>query len=368
MRRLPLYAISALLLTACGEAEKPAPPDLRAEQVHALIKANTRNKSVEAAWASDMLTALRRLEQPRDQTHACALIAVIEQESGFDPDPPVAGLPAMVNKRLKQTDQHTLVKTALALRLKQTDRDGKSFAQTLELVRTERDLENWYHDFTAAYLTNGILKLLNKDIDALISTVGSMQVSVQFARDFAKQRGLQIANMRAYLYTREGGVFFGAAHLLAYPRDYSNWSFSFADYNAGHYASRNAGFQKMVARLSGARLDLDGDLLAYPDDGVPKASVTAEKIQAVLSKAGLAPDDDAIFADLKLEKAARFVETATYRRIADLHRQRYGQVVKEALPQIRLQSDKIQRRLTTAWFAERVHWRFNNCMRTRLPR
>ena len=56
-------------------------------------------------------------------------------------------------------------------------------------------------------------------------------------------------------------------------------------------------------------------------------------------------------------------DTAAYRQIAELHRQRVGYAITEAMPQIRLQSDKIQRRLTTEWFAGRVDTRYQQCLR-----
>ena len=48
--------------------------------------------------------------------------------------------------------------------------------------------------------------------------------------------------------------------------------FRFADYNAGVYASRNAALQGQVARLTGTKLALDGDLLAYEKDGEPETT------------------------------------------------------------------------------------------------
>ena len=73
--------------------------------------------------------------------------------------------------------------------------------------------------------------------------------------------------MREFLYTRAGGVRFGTARLLDYEVTYDRMLYRFADFNAGYYASRNAAFQEQLARLSGRKLALDGDLLFYDDEG-----------------------------------------------------------------------------------------------------
>jgi len=72
--------------------------------------------------------------------------------------------------------------------------------------------------------------------------------------------------------------------------------------------------------------------------------------------------DADILRDLKQEKSFGFVDTPLYRKVMQLADSRGSRVAREALPQIRLQSPKITRKLTTAWFANRVDWRYQQCL------
>ncbi len=176
--------------------------------------------------------------------------------------------------------------------------------------------------------------------------------------------------MRTEVFTRSGGVYFGIAILLDYPAPYSKILYRFADFNAGRFSSRNAAFQSAVARLSGQALALDGDLLRYKD-GAPAAepSATLSALATINGRLGLSRD--ALIRDLRLEKTPAFAQTALYARVFALADAAAGAPMpREAMPQIDLKSPKIQRKLTTAWFAERVDGSHRTCLgrdRSALP-
>ena len=75
--------------------------------------------------------------------------------------------------------------------------------------------------------------------------------------------------------------------------------------------------------------------------------------------------------DLRLEKSAAFAQTSLYGRVFAAADARAGsRLPREAMPRIDLKSPKIQRKLTTAWFAERVDGRHRTCLgrdRSALP-
>jgi hypothetical protein len=166
-----------------------------------------------------------------------------------------------------------------------------------------------------------------------VNTIGSMQVAVRFAAQYEaekhrKELSLEyIWAIRDRLYTREGGLYYGALLLLGYETGYSLKLHRFADFNAGRYASRNAAFQATVAILPGKKLILDGDLLA--------------------------------------EKAYGFNRTNTYKTIIGRYKKQKGVNPPYArVPDIALQSEKISkgRKMTTGKFAASVTRRYHRCM------
>ena len=356
-----------MMAAGCDKKEEPAKPRLLStKQTASLIRLSSSSRMAAAPWAEDIHASLLKLRLEPTKRNICTTISIIEQESNFQADPPVRGISRMLFDRIEAAKKNFVMANLLDMRLKQKAENGKTFLDNAKRLKTERDLEEWYKEFAATKITSPILSLLKKDLDSLISTIGSMQVSVKFAERFAQKNHVAFdGDLRAYLYTREGGVYFGMAHLLEYPADYSADIYRFADYNAGQYASRNAGFQRMVARLSGRKLAADGDLLRH-DGSAPEQSETYLAVVDALLKNGESAIRQNITSDLDEGAGPGFGGTSTYATIQSIYKAKYGNPILADLPEIDLHSDKISRPLTTKWYANRVNGRFERCMRERI--
>ncbi|MBX7136284.1 MAG: DUF1615 domain-containing protein [Fimbriimonadaceae bacterium] len=310
-------------------------------------------------WAADIADAFAALSLPPRPELICGVIGVIGQESGFEADPVIPGLGKIAEQELERRRQkygvpRVLLDAALAMK----SPDGHSYKERIDSVHTERQLSAVYEDFIGGVpLGERLLGRYNP-----IRTIGPMQVSFEFIAEYARQHPAYALGRGNYLravgFSRPGGIYFGAAHLLDYSAPYDSPIYRFADYNAGRYASRNAAFQAAVARLSGIQLALDG-VLTRPGDSLTD---TARAALALGPRLGLNPDQ--ILRELRLERAEAFENTELYRRVFKLADERAGApLLRAILPQIKLAGPKIQRNyLTTAWFAERVNSRYRACL------
>jgi len=359
MQRFAVLATASALLVA-GCASKPSPPAVDPDAVRAKIRglmparvANTES------WAFDIYAAFEDLDVPATTEHMCGVLAVIEQESNFQVDPPVPGLPAIARREIdaRARDHHIpklLVSAALDLR----SPDGSSYGERLGRARTERDLSELFEDFIGGVpLGERLFGDLNP-----VRTGGPMQVSIAFAERQAKQRRYpypMTGTIRAEVFTRRGGLYFGIAHLLDFAASYDDMLFRFADYNAGHFASRNAAFQNAVNIASGKRLELDGDLLI---EGSSEPSATELAIRPLGGRLDLS--DAQIRSALEHGDEAEFERSALYARMMALaDAVPPGRPVPRAMvPRIALKSPKITRNLTTDWFARRVDDRYRRCL------
>ncbi len=327
------------------------------ELIERLLPAYVSNRN---AWVTDIHSAFVTLPIRLLPENICATLAVIEQESTFQSNPPVAGLSKIVWREIdSRRERYGIPKLALDLALEKSSPDGRSYKARIDALRTENEVNILYNDMISE-LPLG--KMLLSDYNP-VRTGGPMQVSVAFAEEHVRLKPYPYprqGSLRDEVFTRRGGVYFGIANLLDYRNSYSKMLYRFADYNAGRYSSRNAAFQQAVSRLSGRSLTLDGDLLRYAGGSVaPESSETQRALLSLRARLGL--DDAAILHDLKLEKTLAFEQSTLYQRVYSLA-DAQGEQPRELLPHIALKSPKIVRKLTTEWFAKRVEDRFRNCL------
>lgn len=326
-----------------------------------LDKLLPRGVADRSGWANDIYTAFTALKIPYTPAFYCASMAVIAQESSFQSDPVVPGLPKIVwgeiDKRIHRYGIPRLVVQAAFLK---SSPDGRSYNARIDALRTERQMNALFEDMLTELPFGQQLAADNP-----IRTGGPMQVGVDFstaqARIWPYPYKVQ-RSVRDEVFTRRGSVYFGTAHLLQYQTNYSQMIYRFADYNAGRYASRNAAMQGALGRLTRQPLKQDGYLMSY-NGTVPSNEVTDSQraLFALAGKLGLSQAQ--ILADLRQERYAAFAQTPTYTRFYALAEQTAGKPLpREAVPQIKLVSPKITRKLTTEWFAKRVDGRYQDCL------
>ena len=355
----PARSTALLLLLLAGCATTPPQPtrtpgDVRSEIVRRM-PADVRQPGT---WAVDIQTSFELQKIEPITENICAVIAITEQETGFRVNPPVPNLANLARSEIdrRAAAKHVpkfLVDAALAIR----SPDGHSYAERLERARTERDLSGIYEDLIGS-LPLG--KRLFADYNP-VETAGPMQVSVSFAEANARGYPYPItSNLRDEVFTQRGGMYFGIAHLLGYRTSYTRKLHRFADYNAGRYASRNAAFQNAVAVASGRELALDGDLLK-PGARLDQPGETERAVRTLSSAIDM--DERTIRNELSSAGRLDFDVSDLVERVYALAELRAGKALPRALlPGITLQSPKITRNLTTAWFATRVDGRYQRCM------
>ena len=315
-----------------------------------------------AGWATDIYTALAAMQIPQTAENFCAVMAITEQESSFHADPSVPGLPEIAWKEIeKQRERAGMPKVVMNTALQMSSPNGKTYSQRLDAARTERELSDVFEDFIGMVPMG---KAFFADRNP-VRTGGPMQVSVTFAEKHAaaKKYPYPIAgSIRNEVFTRRGGMYFGIAHLLDYPASYDSRIYRFADFNAGHYASRNAAFQNAVALASGTALDLDGDLLRYEHGKpLPQSGTTELAVRALAPRLGM--NSAEIRRDLERGSTQEFERTQLYARVFALADKVSAKPLPRAMvPRIVLQSPKFTRKLTTTWFAKRVDDRHKRCL------
>ena len=366
--------------SACSVSNATEAPALSTSGVARLIIAAEKNVKDPQGWAADLLDVLKLNDLPASKENICAAIAVIDQESSFVADPAVAGLGKISETALRAKLDKVPVLGRIALHfLEIKPSPADNYLARIRSAHTERDLDLVYRVMVADAARQSGLDLvinsglLNRQIDGHneIDTIGSMQVSVDFALEVARRRRWlpmsldDVYALRDELYTRHGGMYYGVLLLLGYETGYDRKLYRFADFNAGRYSSRNAAFQSQIAELSKSALAADGDLLLYDKSGKVSSGVsnTEKALRAVLKSSNFELTDEDIHLDLLHEKDSDFVQTLTYSALRATYEQVTGKrPVFAIVPNIALSSPKIRSKMTTRVFAESVDQRYQSCM------
>ncbi len=303
-----------------------------------------------------MVAAFTVLGVEASRDNICAVVAVIEQESGFRIDPVVPNLPAIAWREIDERAANAGVPRMIvhgALQLNSST--GRSYSERIDHAQTEKQLSDIFEDFIGSIPLG---RTLFADRNP-IRTRGPMQVHIAFAEQFAAAKPYPYpvkTSIADEVFTRRGGLYFGIAHLLAYPAAYDRYLYRFADFNAGQYASRNAAFQLALTSASGIALVPDGALLPHGDG----KGATELAVRALAPRLGIG--ENAIHHALELAKKKEFEQTPLYQHVFSLAEQSAGHALpREAVPRIDLHGPKISRKLTTEWYANRVNGRFERC-------
>jgi len=316
------------------------------------------------AWSDNIFAAFTQLKIPYSPQYFCAVMAVAEQESSYQPDPVVPNLSNIVWQEIEQHRKKYMIPSLVVdAALLKTSPDGRSYKQRINALRTKREMNLLFEQMVQEF-PFGQQLLADKNP---IRDGGPMQVSVAFAQTqiHAWPYPYSYSNLRDEVFGLRGSVYFGTAILLQYAAPYDEMVYRFADYNAGRYSSRNAAFQAAVARLTGRKLALDGDLMLYSNKMDRIFSGVASSTQSALMtiSARLQMSSGEILRDLKQEKLSGFEQSPLYQKVYALADHQAGRrIPREAIPQIVLVSPKFTHKLTTEWFARKVDGRYRQCL------
>ncbi|KAF0953066.1 DUF1615 domain-containing protein [Escherichia albertii] len=335
-----LSLLAVFVLAGCSsQAPQPLKKGEKAIDVASVVRqklpASVKDRD---AWAKDLATTFESQGLAPTMENVCSVLAVAQQESNYRADPVVPGLSKIAWQEIDRRAERMhipafLVHTALKIK----SPNGKSYSERLDTVRTEKQLSAIFDDLISIVpMGQTLFGSLNP-----VRTGGPMQVSIAFAEQHTKGYPWKMdGTVRQEVFSRRGGLWFGTYHLLNYPANYSAPIYRFADFNAGWYASRNAAFQNAVSKASGVKL----------------------ATRKLAGKLGMS--DSEIRRQLEKGDSFSFEETALYKKVYQLAEAKTGKSLpREMLPGIKLESPKITRNLTTAWFAKRVDERWARCMK-----
>ena len=237
-KSLSVLALS-IGLAACGNGSwwSKDEPTMEAEQIKKAIPPRVNER---LSWANDIYDISDQLGIPTTKENVCTIVAVVDQESNFVADPHVPGLGEKavkeVQDRLEEKFKDKLgddiggtVAGYFQDVLKNQPSPEDNYLSQMRRVQTERELDELYREifdymskhYHVSALT-GAAKLVGQDIGEKlnpITTLGSMQVHIGYAKDHKRQGG-NIAALRTDMYSQYGGLYYGIHRLMMYPAEY----------------------------------------------------------------------------------------------------------------------------------------------------
>ena len=174
VRALASWTLAAAVLAGCGSPPTRAPErpeDVRA-RIASLLPANVVDRP---GWALDITAAFTALGIAPTNEHACAVLAVVEQESTYRADPAVPGLGRIARDEIDRRADRAgvpklLVQAALGLR----SPDGRTWAERIDAARTEKELSDE---------KEALLKEFDNNLKQNGYLIGQLKLKYQYGED-----------------------------------------------------------------------------------------------------------------------------------------------------------------------------------------
>ena len=318
VRRIVSYALFAMIgasLVMCTTtAPPPSPLTDQTEMTSRIVTLMPSSVHHRAQWASAIITALSAQHIKATADNVCAVVALIEVGSNYQPNPRLHAPDRLVHLELtRQAHAHHIPAMILARALRVTSPDGRSYADRQASIQTEFDLYTFFQDMIQQ-LSAG---KHGRRIQNPVSRAGSMQVPILFALHHPPFVDQQPTNDASALFSLRPGIAAGVAYLFDHPEDQRTLEERLADYFLAPYASRNAALQAALAKITGEAIQLDGNLTDQ--------SPTARWIKRYSDPLGLSVDD--ITHGLEHGQDGQLKQTRLFQRIMALAQQQTGSVL-----------------------------------------
>jgi Protein of unknown function (DUF1615) len=337
--------VATLGLYGCNRTSTPTDIEITRADLKKITRMIPSRVKDRKQWAADVITTMDQLKIERNLENTCTIIAVVDQESNFKANPDVHNLGKTAAKEMRER-LHDKLGGLIAGRfekmLQERPTPDDNFAQRLETIKTEKQLDELYREMFEYFKTNYKLGLVTGAASLFaghdmaeyfnpVKTLGSMQVHVSYALDHPRE--LSNSNdIRDELYTQQGGLYYGIHRLMMYQTQYEKPIYRFADFNSGMYSSRNASTEAALRRL--------------------------------IVLAGSNISDRQLRKDLLKEKQYEFERTETYQLVHALYEVKYNKPLAYAMmPEVVISGPKLSRDYNTHWYASRVDGRYQKCRR-----